>query len=166
MDYRKYDENLRHEIEAYFGNYSHYLTHACSFNYMQYANDNKISPEQAWRQFEYFCKYLNRLVYGEHTSKRGKKSLVILPVLEGEVSGKHLHFHCAIGCTDKSYSFEELKIIINTAWRKQKWTYNNPTVKPYKDNGWISYMCKESVRLDLNNVDLTRCCIPADSQMK
>jgi hypothetical protein len=165
MDYRKYDEKLRHEIEAYFGRYNSYLTHACTLNYMQYANETKITPEQAWKQFEYFCKHLNRKIYG-HAAKRKKQSLIILPVLEGEISGKHLHFHCAIGCIDKSYNFEELKTIINAAWRKQKWTYNNPTVKQYEDSGWIEYMCKESVRLDLNNVDLTRCCIPANLQMK
>jgi len=165
MQNRRYDERLRTETEAYFGKFDSYLTHACSLNYMQYANDNKITPAQAWRQWEKFCKYLNRLIY-DRAAKRQKKSLIILPILEGELKSQHLHFHCAIGCVDENYSFDKLKIIINSAWRKQKWTYNNPHVVPYRDNGWIGYICKESVRFDLNSVDIPRCCVPADSQMK
>ncbi len=165
METLKHDERLRREIEANFSKYNSYLTHACSLNYMQYANDNKITPEQAWQQFENFCKYLNRLVY-KRDGKKGKKSLIILPVLEGELKRQHLHFHCAIGCIDENYSFGELKTIINSAWRKQKWTYNNPHVVPYRDKGWIGYISKESVRLDLSNVDYTCCFFPADSQMK
>jgi len=165
MNTIRYDERLRSETEAYFGKYDSYLTHACSLNIRQDINGKMITAEQAWIQWEDFSKYLNRLVY-RSAGKKGRKALIILPILEGELSNKHLHFHCAIGCIDEEYSFEKLKIIINSAWRKQKLTYKNPYVVPYRNNGWIGYISKESVRLDLNSVDITRCSIPADSQMK
>ncbi len=155
-----YDKRLKRETIELFAVFDTYLTHACSLNIRQNINGSMINAETAWIQFENFSKNLNRIVYG-HAGKKGKFCFGRLCDLR-----KHLHFHCAIGCADKNLSFDKLKTLISTAWRNQKLTYNNPYIVPYRDSGWIEYICKESVRLDLNSVDLTRCSIPASSQMK
>lgn len=156
---RRYDERLQSQTAGWMQQFEPHLTHACTFTFQQYVGDNKVTPEMAWRYWENFCKYLNRLIY-KHAAKNYGKTLLILPVLHGEMFGEHLHFHAAIGCTDKSISFEKLKALINFAWRKMRWTLNETHVVPYEDAGWINYMLRQSVRLDLHSVDIERCCIP------
>jgi len=160
-----YDKRLRDSAIGFFEGYSSYLTHACTFPVRQYVNGAEIPASQIWDNWEKFSKYLNRLIYG-HAAKKHGKSLVILPTLEGELTRKNLHFHCAIGCTDRTYEFDDLKQIINKAWRNMQWTYNNPYIVPFRSNNWIEYMCKESVRIDLHSIDIVRCSIPAHSQLK
>ena len=135
-----------------------YLTHACTFTLEQF--DMNLSAEQAWQTWQHFCNKLNYLLY-KNAAKRHGKSLLILPVLHGELSGKNLHFHAAIGCVDRTYSFEQLKALINKTWREVKWAKNKTEIVEFRDTGWLNYMLKESVRLDLSSVDLTRACIPA-----
>ena len=156
---RIYDERLQTQSADWMGPYDKHLTHACTFTFKQYVGDNKVTPEMAWRFWGNFCKYLNRLIY-KHAAKNHGKCLLILPVLHGELYGERLHFHAGIGCVDKSISFEKLTAIINSAWRDMRWTLNETKIKPYQDAGWISYMLRQSVRLDLHSVDIERCCIP------
>lgn len=154
-----YDVRLKDETAEWMDQFESHLTHACTFTFHQYAGDNKVTPEMAWRYWENFCKYLNRIIY-KHAAKNHGKCLLILPVLHGELYGERLHFHAGIGCVDKSISFEKLTAIINSAWRDMRWTLNETKIKPYQDAGWISYMLRQSVRLDLHSVDIERCCIP------
>jgi len=160
MDYRKYDERLRSKTEAYFGQFNDHITHACTLTFKQDVNGKQITAEQAWVYFENYCKYLNRTIYIK--PKRYKKTLLILPILHGELKNINLHFHCAIGCTDRDYSFDKLKAVINSTWREMKWTTNITEIKPYRDTGWIKYMCDECVRLDLNTVNTNCWFIPKE----
>ncbi|MBL1320030.1 MAG: hypothetical protein COA63_003085 [Methylophaga sp.] len=153
----RYDERLQAQTLEWMGQHEEHLTHACTFTMEQF--DGNLTAEQAWKQWERFCKYLNRKIYGNAAKLHGK-TLLILPVLHGEISYKNLHIHAAIGCVDdRSYGFAELKTIIDTAWREMKWAKNDIEIVQYRDINWIDYMLKESVRLDLHSVDLTRCCI-------
>lgn len=156
---RRYDERLQTQTVEWMQPFQQHITHACTFTFKQYVGDTKITPAHAWKYWDNYCKYLNRLIY-KHAAKNHGKSLLILPVLHGEMFGERLHFHAAIGCIDKSISFEKLKALINVAWRKMRWTLNETEVKPYEDAGWINYMLRQSVRLDLHSVDIERCCIP------
>lgn len=165
MQTRIYDERLKTQTENWMAQFDEYLTHACTFTFRQEVNGNKLSAEQAWQYWENFCKYLNRQIY-KHAAKNHHKSLLILPVMHGELKNTRLHFHCAIGCVDRSYNFNELTAIVNKAWREMKWTDNETDIKPYRNIGWHGYMLKESVRMDLHSVDLTRCCIPVALKAK
>lgn len=159
MQTRIYDERLKEQTEKWMTQFDEYCTHACTFTFQQEVGDNKLTAEQAWIFWANFCKYLNRLIY-KHAAKNHNKCLLILPTLHGEISGKRLHIHAAIGCIDKDYSFEKLAALINEAWRAMRWTLNETEIAPYRTSGWINYMLHESVRLDLHSVDITRCCIP------
>lgn len=159
MQTRIYDERLKEQTEEWMLLFNEHLTHACTLTFKQEVNSNKITAEQAWLYWENFCKYLNRRIY-KHAAKNHNKCLLILPVLHGELKGQRLHFHCAVGCTDREFSFEKLAAKINSTWREMRWTNNETEIKAYRDEGWNNYMLKESVRLDLHSVDITRCCIP------
>ena len=159
-----YDERLRTQTQDWMAKYSEHLTHACTLTIKQQVNGKDMDAERAWQSWENFCKFLNRTIYRK-AAKRYGKSLVILPTLHGEVSGKQLHFHAAIGCVDERLSFDELKMTIDVCWRSQlAWTNTHIDIQPYRDVGWIGYMLHESVRLDLNSVDLTRCFLPRSLQ--
>lgn len=160
MQTRIYDERLKQQSAEWMMQYDAHLTHACTFTFQQSVGDNSLTAEQVWQNWENFCKYLNRLIYN-HSAKRKDRTLLILPTLHGEISNKRLHIHAAIGCCDSDYNYDKLTAIINSAWRKMKWTQHQTMIVPYRNSGWISYMLHESVRMDLHSVDITRCCIPA-----
>lgn len=153
----RYDKRLQTQTFDWMLQYEEHLTHACTFTFEQFGGG--LTAEQAWKQWEKFCKYLNKKIYG-NAFKRHGKTLLILATLHGEISFKNLHIHASIGCVDKSFEFEELKAIINTAWREMKWATHAGKIKSYRNAGWIDYKLHESVRLDLHSVDLTRCFIP------
>lgn len=156
---RIYDERLQTQTADWMQQFDSYMTHACTFTFQQAVADTALTAEQVWLYWENYCKYLNRVVYG-HAAKRHSKSLLILPVLHGELSGTRLHMHAGIGCIDRDYSYSKLATLINTTWRDMRWTLNETDIQPYRTSGWIGYMLHESVRLDLQSVDMTRCCIP------
>ena len=159
MQTRIYDIRLKEQTEEWMTAFDSYITHACTFTFQQEVNGNKITATQAWNYWTNYCKYLNRNIY-KHAAKNNGKSLVILPILHGEIDNSRLHIHAAIGCIDRDYSFEKLKAIINSTWRDMKWTLNETEIVPYRNSGWINYMLHESVRLDLCSVDITRCFLP------
>lgn len=163
MEIRRYDERLQQQTEEWMGQYDGQLTHACTFTFQQAVGDTKLTAEQLWLYWENYCKYLNRVIY-KHAAKNHSKSLLILPVMHGELSGTRLHIHAAIGCVDRNYSYDKLATLINTTWREMRWTLNETHIQPYKCKQWIGYMLHESVRLDLHSVDITRCFIPQASQ--
>ena len=165
MQIRIYDERQIAQTEVWMLPYNEYLTHAGTLTFAQEVGGNKVTAEMAWENWENFCKYLNRVIY-KHAAKNHHKSLLILPVLHGELFGERLHFHFAIGCIDRDYSFDKLTAMINNAWREMKWTDNETEIKPYRDFGWIKYMLNQSVRMDLHSVDITRCCIPPTLKAK
>ena len=158
-DFRLCDTRLREQTEEWMGQYDKHLTHACTFTFKQTVGDRTLVAADVWEYWGNYCKYINRLIY-KHAAKRHNKSLLILPVLHGEISNKRLHIHAAIGCIDRDINYDKLRILINTAWREMKWTDNITEIAPYKDKGWINYMLHESVRMDLHSVDITRCRIP------
>lgn len=162
-DFKLCDIRLKQQTEEWMAKYDSHLTHACTFTFKQTVGGKAVVAEDIWRNWENFCKYLNRIIY-KHAAKRGRKSLLILPVLHGELSNKRLHIHAAIGCIDRDISYDKLRILIDTAWREMKWTDNITEIAPYRNSGWINYMLHESVRMDLHSVDLTRCCIPPSLQ--
>ena len=151
-----YDERLQTQTFDWMQQYDEHLTHACTFTLEQF--NYELTAEQAWKFWQHFCNKLNYKLYGK-AAKRYNKTLLILPVLHGEISGKNLHLHAAIGCVDRDYSFEKLRAVINATWREMKWAKNETEILQYMNKGWIGYMLHESVRLDLSSVDLTRCCI-------
>ncbi len=159
MQIRIYDERLKTQTETWMGKFDEHLMLACTLTFAQEVGDNKVTADMAWKYWGNFCKYLNRVIY-KHAAKNDHKSLLILPVMHGELFGERLHFHCAIGCIDRDYSADKLTAMINKAWREMKWTDNETEIAPYRNTGWINYMLHESVRLDLHSVDITRCCIP------
>jgi hypothetical protein len=160
---RRYNIRLQTQTEAWMQQFDSYITHACSFTFQQAVGETAMTAERAWLYWDNYCKYLNRVIYG-HAAKRHSKSLLILPVLHGEISGKRLHMHAGIGCIDRDYSYSKLATVINTTWRDMRWTLNEIDIQPYRTSGWIGYMLHESVRLDLHSVDVTRCCIPPTLQ--
>ena len=156
---RMHDGSIQAASEMWAEKYSQHITHACTLSIYQPKNKHEDYIEKIWRQWSDFCKYLNRLIYG-HAGKRGKKSLVIIPVLHGQASYTDLHFHVGIGCIDRNYTYAELSALINKAWRHVTWTKNRTNIQPYIDAGWNNYIYKESIWLDLQAGDIAHSSIP------
>ena len=156
---RIYSKQLQTETLQWMSNFDSYLSLACTFTIHQPDTINEQSVDTVWKQWEYYSKYLNRQLYG-HAAKKYGKGLLILPVLHGELSRTNLHFHAAIGCIDRDIKDYELRALVNRCWRNMEWSTNSTKIEKYENTNWISYMLKESVRLDLQSINLTKASIP------
>jgi len=98
-----------------------------------------LNAQKAIQNFRHFMNLLNRRVYGKRYQHHGVR-LSAIPVLEGG-RGKRLHYHAVIDCplVELEDSFPNL---IQTAWEKTKWGYNQIDIQPGADNGWINYISK------------------------
>jgi hypothetical protein len=97
-----------------------------------------------------FIQKLNRQVFGK-AAERYNKSLKFLFVVEGERSGKNLHFHIAIGNYPSSRSFNKFPTMIINAIEKVNELDFEHNVS-IMDSGWVDYFSKETGRHDTDNV--------------
>jgi hypothetical protein len=97
-----------------------------------------------------FVKKLNRQAFGK-AAERYNKSLRFIPVVEGERSGKNLHFHLAIGGLPSSCLPNQLPAMVRNAINLVRELDEQHDVQ-VMDSGWIEYFTKELGRNDTDNV--------------
>jgi hypothetical protein len=97
-----------------------------------------------------FVKKLNRQAFGK-AAERYNKSLKFIPVVEGERSGKNLHFHLAIGGLPSSCLPNQLSVMVRNAINLVRELDGQHDVQ-VMDSGWIEYFTKELGRNDTDNV--------------
>lgn len=101
------------------------------------------------KNFDFFTQRLNVAVYG-NASRRYDKTLLIIPVIEGQYQDGRLHFHCAIGVpTDRLEGIEQ-KIL--HAWRATPLAGYMNQVNQYENRGWLSYISKQAVYLNRESI--------------
>ncbi len=93
---------------------------------------------------------LNRQVFGK-AAERYQKSVNFLAVVEGERSGKNLHFHVALGNFPKHYRSNEIPALVKNAIIQVRELTHEHDVQ-IMDSGWMEYITKELGRHDTDNV--------------
>ena len=89
-----------------------------------------------------FMQKLNRQVFGRYAAEKGGKSLLFIPVLEGERSNKNLHLHFAIGGLPNHIKFNQFESLVCEA-KKQVSQIDREHKVDIADSGWITYITKE-----------------------
>ena len=115
---------------------------------------NRITYET---NFRHFSNRLNKKAYG-NASKRFKKRLKILAIMEGGIGGIRYHYHGVIQTPPHllNSSLNEKTKFINNSWKETLWGYRITDIKyPNKEVGdvvgWINYISKSrSKQNDLN----------------
>ena len=83
--------------------------------------------------------------------KRVAEDIKMAVVLEGELRGKRLHYHCAISCP-KHMSNGRFSHRVHSTWQDVvNNEYVSICINKYTNNGWIGYMTKE---LDSRNTSV------------
>jgi len=103
--------------------------------------------ETAEKMYGIFKKRLKDRCY----RKKEKKDINMAVVLEGEISGKRLHYHCAMSCP-KHMSNGNFSYRIQSTWQDVvKSEYTRICFNKYTNDRWIGYMTKE---LDSRNTSV------------
>tara|TARA_R110002153_G_scaffold56073_1_gene155183 strand:+ start:5483 stop:6001 length:519 start_codon:yes stop_codon:yes gene_type:complete len=125
---------------------------------------NEFGSERVWgdretyeTNFTHFSNRLNKKAYG-NASKRFKKRLKILAIMEGGIGGIRYHYHGVIQTPPHllNSSLNEKTKFINDSWKETLWGYRITDIKyPNKEvgdvDGWINYISKSrSKQNDLN----------------
>jgi hypothetical protein len=104
----------------------------------------------AQRTFKQFLNRLNASVY-KNAAKRCGKSVSVIPVIEGQATHKHLHYHCALGNFPATLCEKTIKAIIVSAWQQTEFGNEQIDIQPMQTIGWINYCGKE---IGLKNADV------------
>ena len=109
----------------------------------------KYSAKAAMR---HFINRLNAALYG-NAAKRYGKSIAIVAVLEGESTGKLLHYHCAIRNLPERVNDKAIEGCIRAAWKQTNFGNEQVCVTRIHTTGWISYIGKEIGRDECDVLD-------------
>ena len=117
-----------------------------------------LDEMKAQTNFRHFLNRLNANVFG-NAAKRHGKSVSVLPILEGQISQKLLHYHCAMGNFRDDLPDAAIASIIQHAWQQTPFGNEQVLVEPMHSTRWVSYIAKElgssnSVAFDLDNTRL------------
>jgi hypothetical protein len=119
---------------------------------------------KARRTFRFFMNRLNKAVYGTSGARYGKR-LFVIPVLEGQATGKHLHYHCAFGNFREVIDDLQINTLIKSAWIKTEFGAEQMVIKPIISADWFSYMGKEVALQDKDVVDYDNVTLPSTTTL-
>lgn len=98
-----------------------------------------MNPDRASQNFRHFLNLLNRRIFGNAATRFGK-GVQCLCVLEGGAE-KRYHYHAVLDCP-RSDLLEQFPTMIEDAWRRTDWSYEETSIQPFSDDGWIRYISK------------------------
>lgn len=75
--------------------------------------------------------------------KIGQQDIKMAVVLEGEISDKRLHYHCALKCPKHMTHDYFSRRIVKTWCDVVQNKYARVKIKDYTDDGWVEYLVKE-----------------------
>jgi hypothetical protein len=113
--------------------------------------------DDAEEKFRQFLHRLNRHCYKTKYTRFKSAHISIVTTIEGSISGKNLHYHCAIQIPKDYVTENEFKALIKKDWNEvsdSKWQHIH--FEDYIDKGWINYMCKEIK--DKNTLAISKHC--------
>lgn len=109
----------------------------------------KLSHIEAKQTLRFFLKRLNIALFRK--AARFGKSVHVVPVLEGQVTNKLLHYHCAVGNIPQDMDASILKLLICDAWAKTPFGNKQADIQLINSTAWFAYMGKE---IGINDADV------------
>lgn len=110
-----------------------------------------ITRQDCERIAHRFQQKLNRAVFGRRAAEKYGKTLRYLPILEGEMSGKNLHLHFAVGGLPKHFKPKQFNDLVIEAKQHVKEVDHQHKVD-IADGGWLEYITKETSTKHTDNV--------------
>ncbi|WP_246326945.1 hypothetical protein [Burkholderia guangdongensis] len=149
--------------------YAPYLTHAVTLTMKPYREimtnkgltTQRLTEIEAKENFRQFIRRLNAAVYG-NAAKRFGTSVYVIPVIEGIVTDKLLHYHCMMGNFRGGVDEALIASAIRAAWLQTDFGNFEVDIKPLTSDGWIDYILKEVGIGDADNVDYGNVHVPKD----
>lgn len=139
---------------------SNCFTHAVTLTYKQNITVmtesgqcvQKLTQGEATKNVKHFINRVNAEFYGQNARRNGY-SITLVGALEGEATGKHLHYHCAIGNLPENLSATEIYRKIASAWHLTRFGNEQVHVQAMTTTGWLGYICKDVGRKDADVID-------------
>lgn len=121
----------------------------------------RLTEIEAKENFRQFIRRLNTIVYG-NAAKRFGAGVHVIPVIEGFVTGKLLHYHCMMGNFRAGADDALIASAIHATWLQTDFGNMQIDIQPLTADGWIDYITKEVGIGDADNVDYDNVHIPKD----
>ena len=137
-------QRIQREIRDYIDTREWVAPHAVTLTMrqaIQFPDRHRISltPDLASQNFRHFLNILNRRMWGK-AAERGRKSVQCFCVLEGGPN-KRYHYHAVLDCPRQDL-LEQFPGMVESAWSRTDWSYNQSDIQPFCDEGWINYISK------------------------
>ena len=100
----------------------------------------------------HFIRRVNCELFG-NAAKRYGKSIAIVSSLEGVLTGKNLHYHCAIGNLPDRLCERAIEGSIRGAWLQTNFGNRQMHIERMQTNGWLNYMVKDIGRQNCEVLD-------------
>ena len=155
-------------------NYKNIATHAVTLTFdpskvysfmRQHEIDLALNSEYMIRQYQdemrYFANILNKSLFG-NASKRHQERMSLIPVFEDLCKNKVPHYHCVIGVDQSRVDAVPEKV--EKSWQRTRFCGHYNDVRPFRDEGWISYITKQCFTPDIEVIDWQNIRVPASSQ--
>ena len=98
-----------------------------------------IDDQKSSQNLRHFLNRLNQKIYGKRFLRYNKR-LSVFPVQEGTKDIRH-HLHLTLELPD-DYDINEFSELICECWSKTRFGYNQVSVSPVRDDGWLRYQLK------------------------
>jgi hypothetical protein len=142
---------LKECIFEFIWNHSWRNPAALTLTEKQIAGGVRIDPIRSSQNTRHFLNRLNEQVFGNASRRYGKK-LQVVTVMEQDASHRH-HLHMMIDRPDQ-ISLSRFAGVVLDCWRKTAFGYNQISVRPCHDDGWIRYILKSRTKIDfLSSID-------------
>ena len=165
-------QELKTAIFNWLSQFDHALTHSVTFTINpvifhaidRYGKNPKMltsaqKMDMVKSNFNFFVQRVNTCVFGNASYRYGK-TLLIIPVIEGQYQDGKLHFHCAVGVPADRLDGIEKKIL--HAWRATPLAGFMNQVNTYQNSGWLSYISKQAMYLNRESIAWDQVKIPLD----
>lgn len=157
----RYDQLLQRQATTeWLLEHERYFTHAVTLTFKPYTTvmtergqcNEQLTQEKATQNVRHFINRVNAELYGQNARRNGY-SITLVGALEGEATGKHLHYHCAVGNLPANLSAAETYKKIASAWHLTRFGNEQVHVQAMTTTGWLGYISKDVGRMDTDVID-------------
>lgn len=154
------NERIQQEIREYMLTREWVAPHAVTLTMrqaIQFPDGRRVflTPDRASQNLRHFLNILNRKVWGKAADRVGK-TIQCFCVLEGGTE-KRFHYHAVADCPRHDL-LDRFPQMIESAWRRTDWSYEQSDIQPFCDEGWINYIIKFRDKPDyLSGFDWVNC---------
>jgi len=129
-----------------------------TYKFREILDDDKLRST-----IRYFTANLTHQIYGNKSKHKNKKNWakpLVIAVVEGQNTNKHVHIHMAIGNIPQE-QIGNIEIYINNAFQRCDFANKQTCIKPvFSGSGWLGYITKEIGYTDNDALDIVSSSIP------